>query len=66
MSKDVAASRIDETIAVGPAEAARRLGMSRSGIYELVAQGLVRSVKLGRRRLIPVSELHRLVNDCDR
>lgn len=63
MSNDVAESRADHTIAASPAEAARRLGVSRATIYGLLEHGQLRSVKVGRRRLIPVSELHRLVGD---
>ncbi len=53
----------DGAVAVRPSEAARRLGVSRSTIFELLACGDLRSVKLGRCRLIPVSELHRLAQD---
>jgi excisionase family DNA binding protein len=38
-------------------EAARALRLSRSAIYELIRSGQLRSVKLGRRRLIPVGAL---------
>ena len=34
-------------------EAARLLGIGRSTTYELVRMGVLRSVKIGRRRLIP-------------
>lgn len=34
-------------------EAACELGISRSLVYELLAAGSLRSVKIGRRRLIP-------------
>ena len=34
-------------------EAARLLGIGRSTTYELVRIGVLRSVKIGRRRLIP-------------
>jgi excisionase family DNA binding protein len=38
-------------------EAAAALRLSRSGIYELIRSGRLRSVKQGRRRLIPVTAL---------
>jgi excisionase family DNA binding protein len=38
-------------------EAARAVRLSRSAIYELIRSGRLRSVKLGRRRLIPVGAL---------
>lgn len=37
--------------------ACERLGISRSGLYNLMATGQVRSIKLGGRRLIPEREL---------
>ncbi len=41
--------------------AARILGCSRSTIFMLRQQGLLRGVKLGRARRFPVSELRALV-----
>lgn len=38
-------------------EAADALRLSRSLIYELIRSGRLRSVKAGRRRLVPVSAL---------
>ncbi|GIL25711.1 helix-turn-helix domain-containing protein [Actinocatenispora comari] len=34
-------------------DAARLLGVGRSTAYDLIAGGLLRSVKIGRRRLVP-------------
>lgn len=48
---------------IPPAEAARRLGISRSSMYVLLAKGGeegVRSVRIGGRRCVPVSEITRL------
>jgi len=42
-------------------EAAHVIGVSRSYAYELVASGLLRSVRLGRRILIPISAIDDLV-----
>lgn len=42
---------------VSIATAARALGLSRSALYEAMARGEVRSRKVGRRRLIPTTEL---------
>lgn len=39
-------------LAYGPREAAEMLGISRARLYELLEDGTVQSVKLGRRRLI--------------
>jgi excisionase family DNA binding protein len=38
-------------------EAAEALRLSRSAIYELIRSGQLRSVKFGRRRLVPVEAL---------
>jgi excisionase family DNA binding protein len=38
-------------------EAAEALRLSRSALYELIRSGQLRSVKCGRRRLIPVEAL---------
>lgn len=38
-------------------EAARRAGISRTLIYSLIASGELRTVKVGRRRLVPEHEL---------
>lgn len=38
-------------------DAARRAGVSRTLIYSLIASGELRSVKVGRRRLVPEHEL---------
>ena len=42
-------------------EAAERLGLSRSFLYELLAAGRLRGVKIGAARRIPASELERFV-----
>lgn len=44
-------SKIDR-LAYSPAEAAATLGISRARLYQLLEDGTVASVKLGRRRLI--------------
>ena len=41
--------------------ASRALGVSRSFAYELVAAGVLRSIRLGRRVLIPVAALEDLL-----
>jgi excisionase family DNA binding protein len=48
-------------LAVSPRKAARYLDVGHDAIYQLIGQGRIRSVKLGRRRLIPVSELQRFL-----
>ncbi|MBI4345925.1 MAG: excisionase family DNA-binding protein [Elusimicrobia bacterium] len=43
-------------------EAGKRLGVGRTFAYELVASGELPSVKLGRRRLVPVAALSEYVD----
>jgi excisionase family DNA binding protein len=45
-----------------PEEAALALGVSRCKVYELIADGSLFSVKIGRSRRIPVEALHRYVH----
>ena len=44
------------------AEATRRLGIGRSLLYDAIGRGEVRSVKVGRRRLVPADEVARLAS----
>lgn len=46
-----------EPISVDILDACRLTGVGRSKMYELMDAGAVRSVKVGRRRLIPVASL---------
>ena len=46
-------------------EAAAALRLSRSLLYELIRSGRLRTVKQGRRRLVPVSALVEYVNSLD-
>jgi excisionase family DNA binding protein len=55
--------RVLVPLAVSPRKAARYLGVGHDAIYLLLNQGRLRSVKLGRRRLIPMSELERFLTD---
>lgn len=47
-------------------EAADALRLSRSLIYELIRSGRLRSVKAGRRRLVPVSALVEYVDSLEK
>ncbi len=44
-------------------EAAFLLGISRSGLYALIDNGTLRRLHIGRRALIPHSEIVRLVSE---
>jgi len=50
-----------EPLLVGVREAARELGIGRDAAYALVREGRLRHVSLGRRVLIPRSELEAFV-----
>ena len=53
----------NERLAFSVGEAASLLGVSRQHIYSLIARGLVRSVMLGGRRVIPRSVLLELLGE---
>jgi excisionase family DNA binding protein len=59
----------DDLLLVTPEEAARRLSVGRTTIYELMASGELQSVNIGRSRRVPVSSLssfvNRLIGDVD-
>lgn len=48
-------------LAVGIPEAARRLGLSPRTVASLIARREIRSQKVGRRRIIPLVELERFL-----
>jgi excisionase family DNA binding protein len=52
----------DSQLLVTPEEAARRLSVGRTTIYELMASGELQSVNIGRCRRVPVSSLSSFVN----
>lgn len=44
-------------LAVSPGEAARLSGLGRTTLYEAIVSGALRSLKIGRRRLITIEAL---------
>ncbi len=50
-----------QVLAVNLPEAARRLGISLRTVATLIAQGKLKTLRIGRRCLIPVFELERFV-----
>ena len=46
-----------ERLAVSPSEAARLAGIGRTTLYEAIGSGALRSLKIGKRRLITVEAL---------
>jgi excisionase family DNA binding protein len=54
-----------EKLLLSPSEAAERLSMGRSKIYELMRRGELRSVKIGGCRRIPRAALDDFVADLE-
>jgi excisionase family DNA binding protein len=54
-----------ERKSVRPAEAARLLGVCRDTVYVLMRSGRLRSVKVGRARLIPVTSIDELLSQTE-
>lgn len=46
-----------------PEEGAEAIGVSRARFYELLAEGRIKSIKVGRSRRVPVSELNQWIAD---
>ena len=46
-----------EPLAVRLVVGAKMIGLSRSTVYELIEEGAIESIKVGRARLIPVDSL---------
>ncbi len=62
-----ASTMIDEPLLIGVREAARALGLGRDSAYRLVRERRLRSVRVGRRVLIPRSECEAFVRrEADR
>lgn len=51
-----------EKLLLSPEEAAEVLGVTLSTIYDLMRMRLLASVKIGRRRLVPVKACHEMVD----
>jgi excisionase family DNA binding protein len=59
---DMSAAPNDERLLLTLEEAARRLSVGRTTLYELAAQGKLQTVSIGRCRRVPVSALESFVN----
>lgn len=57
MSETSSTSAALESINVSVPEAARILGCSRAKFYQLLGEGHIRAVRLGKRTLIPVDAI---------
>lgn len=49
-------------LAYSPEEACEALSIGRTVLYDLMRRGEITSIKVGRRRLIPVDKLHEYVD----
>ena len=63
MAEFISDSPYDGVLALSVAEAARAIGVSRATLYLLFAQHEIRSVKIGKRRLVERAELERFLAD---
>lgn len=52
-----------EPLTVTISDAKLALGIGTTKLYELIAQGRIRVIKLGRRTLVRVDSLRRLIDD---
>jgi len=53
----------DRRLGYGPDESAKVIGLGRTKFFELIRAKKVRSVLIGRRRIIPTEELERLMRE---
>jgi excisionase family DNA binding protein len=51
----------EQPLLIAPEEAARRTGLSRSRVYQLLKTGDWPVIRVGRRTLIPAEALHRWI-----
>lgn len=65
MENTTAGAEVSEPVVLDVPEVARRLGISRRFAYELVAAGEIPSLRLGRRVLVPVHQLRRLLGQSE-
>jgi len=53
-------------LALSPEQAAVALGIGRTTVYDLIARGQLRSLRVGRRRIIPVVALETFLAEATR
>ncbi len=56
----------DSKVLLAVGEVCERLSLGRSLVFELLATGAIRSVKIGRRRLVPTGALEEFVKQRER
>ena len=57
-------SQADDRLALSAQEVGKKLGISTRKVYDLVAEGKLKGLKLGKRIVIPKVALDKLVNDA--
>jgi excisionase family DNA binding protein len=57
LSNAIAPTSEPQRLAVSPSEAARLAGIGRTTLYEAIGSGALRSLKMGKRRLITIDAL---------
>lgn len=55
-------SRSYERLTLTVEEAGKRLGIGRNGAYDAVRRGEIPTIKLGRRLLVPIAALDRMLD----
>jgi excisionase family DNA binding protein len=55
----------DDRLALTPDEAAQAIGIGRTKIYELLASGRLRSVRVGTRYVVPVGAIEEFLDASD-
>lgn len=53
-----------QQLAVSISDAAKALGLGRTSIYAMIADGRLEALKLGRRRLVKMESILRLIGDA--
>ena len=55
-----------ETLVYSPLDVMKLLGLSRSAVYDHIADGTIPSVRIGGRLLVPRKSLERLLAEADK
>lgn len=59
--EELSATSSPEKLLLTTSEAAERLGIGRTTLYELIRAGKLRTIKIGRRRLIPATAIPKMI-----
>lgn len=54
---------MDQLLALGINDAAHALGVGRTHLYRLINEGQIDTIQLGRRRLVKVASLRKLIEE---